>query len=143
MFLVLAANPTGTGPIGTAITRKKRQIHCTKGFKSCPNYNGRGGFECVDTQNDPESCGGCVSFNGKGSGTDCTAMEGVSVTRCVKGSCVIDSCGRGYAKSLDGSSCAPVSSMDGSNPTAFSSQNSVAKSKRSSSAKGAIRGRVF
>ncbi|KIO29695.1 hypothetical protein M407DRAFT_21121 [Tulasnella calospora MUT 4182] len=113
-------NPTGGGPVGTAITRKKRTIYCTKGFDSCPHYSGRGGFECVDTQNDPESCGGCVSLDVKGKGTDCTAIDGVSVSRCVKGSCVIDSCGKGYAKSLDGSSCI----------SAFNSQQ-------------AIRGRAF
>ncbi|KAG9043095.1 hypothetical protein FS837_010035 [Tulasnella sp. UAMH 9824] len=119
-------NPTGSGPIGTAITRKKR-MHCTRGLESCPHYSGRGGFECVDTQTDAESCGGCVSPDGKGSGTDCTAIEGVSVARCAKGSCVIDACRKGYAKSLDGSSCTPVGS----------------KSERSSPAKRAIRGRAY
>ncbi|KAG8956979.1 hypothetical protein FRC00_004645, partial [Tulasnella sp. 408] len=81
-------NPTGPGPVGTAITRKKR-MHCTRGLESCPHYSGRGAFECVDTQSDPESCGGCVSLDGKGSGTDCTAIDGVSVAHCAKGSCVI------------------------------------------------------
>ncbi|KAG8898502.1 hypothetical protein FRC00_002725, partial [Tulasnella sp. 408] len=155
-------NPTGTGPTGTAITRKKR-MHCTRGLESCPHYSGRGGFECVDTRNDPESCGGCVSLDGKGSGTDCTAIDGVSVARCAKGSCVIgqypgispsltrtyrlapvaDACRKGYAKSLDGSSCTLVGSKDSSNPEAFNSQDVGATSKRSSTAKRAIRGRAF
>ncbi|KAG8923391.1 hypothetical protein FRC01_012807 [Tulasnella sp. 417] len=138
-------NPTGPGPTGSPINaKKKRGLHCTKGFQSCPHYSGRGGFECVDTQNDPESCGGCVSLDGKGSGTDCTALEGVSVTRCAAGSCIIDACRKGYAKSLDGTSCVSVSSVDGSNPEAFSSQELGATAKRGSPAKrAAIRGRIF
>ncbi|KAG8946371.1 Dihydroxyacetone synthase [Tulasnella sp. 408] len=82
-------NPTDDGPSGTAITRKKRGTRCQKGWQLCSNYLGVRGSECVDTQNDPESCGGCVSAVGKSSGTDCTAMEGVGLARCVKGSCVI------------------------------------------------------
>ncbi|KIO29697.1 hypothetical protein M407DRAFT_21123 [Tulasnella calospora MUT 4182] len=136
-------NPTDGGPTGSPIARKKRDTHCTRGLESCPHYSGRGGFECVNTQNDPESCGGCVSFDGKGSGTDCTALEGVSVTRCAKGSCVVDACRKGYAKSLDGSSCTLAKSVDGSNSEALKSWNSGATSKRSSPAKRAIRGRVF
>ncbi|KAG8910582.1 hypothetical protein FRC01_006249 [Tulasnella sp. 417] len=118
-------NPNGGGPVGSPITTRKRGLQCTRGFESCPHYSGRGGVECVDTQSDPESCGGCVSVDGKGSGTDCTALEGVSVTRCAKGSCVIDACKKGYAKSLDGSSCVPTTTLN------------------SQSAKRAIRGRVF
>ncbi|KAG9043097.1 hypothetical protein FS837_010037 [Tulasnella sp. UAMH 9824] len=136
-------NPTDDGPSGTAITRKKRGLLCPKGFKLCPNYSGRGGSECVDTQNDPECCGGCVSIVGKSGGTDCTAIDGVSVARCVKGSCVIDSCRAGYAKSSDGSSCSSVSSVDGSNPEAFGTHNLGATSKRRSPAKRSVRGRDF
>ncbi|KAG8990586.1 hypothetical protein FRB90_001700 [Tulasnella sp. 427] len=84
-----------------------------KGFKACPRYSGRGGFDCVDTENDPESCGGCLTVDGKGDGKDCTAVKGVSVTRCVEGGCVIDSCRRGWKKSLDGKTCTSVSGGPG------------------------------
>lgn len=139
----ICPNPTDDGPSGTAITRKTRGIRCQKGFQLCSHYLGIAGSECVDTQNDPESCGGCVSVVGKSSGTDCTAINNVSSTRCVKGSCVIDSCRDGYAKSSDGSSCTMVSSADGSNPEAFGSYNLGASSKRRSSAKRSVRGRDF
>ncbi|KAG8967764.1 hypothetical protein FRC05_001943, partial [Tulasnella sp. 425] len=128
-------NPTGSGPVGSPVARKKRDMHCTRGLQACPRYAGRGGFECINTRSDPESCGGCRDLDGKGSGSDCTAITGVSVTRCVKGSCVIDSCKKGYTKSLDGSSCVSSSSADGSNPEAFNAQEMGARMKRNSFAK--------
>ncbi|KAG8902047.1 hypothetical protein FRC00_002420 [Tulasnella sp. 408] len=81
-------NSTSSGPIGTAISRKKRDLRCTQGYDACPRYSGRGGFDCVDTENDPESCGGCIGLDGQGTGTDCTTIKGASVTRCVKRACV-------------------------------------------------------
>lgn len=128
-------NPTGSGPVGSPVARKKRDMHCTRGLQACPRYAGRGGFECINTRSDPESCGGCRDLDGKGSGSDCTAITGVSVTRCVKGSCVIDSCQKGYTKSLDGSSCVSSSSADGSNTEAFNAQEMGARMKRNSFAK--------
>ncbi|KAG8943610.1 hypothetical protein FRC04_002771 [Tulasnella sp. 424] len=137
-------NPTGDGPIGTAISRKKRSIKCTKGFDACPRYSGRGGFDCIDTENDPESCGGCLGLDGSGSGTDCTAIKGVSVTRCVKRSCVIDSCRKGWAKSLDGASCVLVSRTTGSSQaTELHVQDTNTRKKRTSSAKRSIRGSIY
>ncbi|KAG9042530.1 hypothetical protein FS837_010751 [Tulasnella sp. UAMH 9824] len=154
-------NPTGPGPVGTAITRK-RQIQCTKGFTSCPRLSGTAGFDCVDTENDPESCGGCVGLDGSGSGTDCTAIKGTSATSCVKGSCVIgeylaralslafeigalmivlftsDSCRKGWVKSLDGTSCVPASETDG-----LHAQDTNTKKIKRSSAKRAIRHTLF
>ncbi|KAG8944078.1 hypothetical protein FRC04_002218 [Tulasnella sp. 424] len=135
LSIAVASNPTGSGPVGSPVARKKRDMHCTRGLQACPRYAGRGGFECINTRSDPESCGGCRDLDGKGSGSDCTAITGVSVTRCVKGSCVIDSCKKGYTKSLDGSSCVSSSSADGSNPEAFNAQEMGARMKRNSFAK--------
>ncbi|KAG8917871.1 hypothetical protein FRC01_002157 [Tulasnella sp. 417] len=129
-------NPHGDGPQGTAITRKKRDVQCANGLTACARFAGRGGFDCVDTENDPESCGGCVGADGEGAGTDCTAIKGVNVTRCVNKSCVIDSCRKGFVKSLDGSSCVLAShATDG-----LHAQD--AKLKRSS-AKRAVRHTMF
>ncbi|KAG8964073.1 hypothetical protein FRC05_004300 [Tulasnella sp. 425] len=134
-------NTTGSGPQGTAISRKRRDVQCTKGFEACPRFSGRGGFDCVDTENDPEACGGCPSDDGQGSGTDCTAIKGVSVTRCVKRSCVIDSCRKGWVKSLDGTSCVSASHPTGSSD-GIHVQDTDAKKKRSS-AKRAIRANIY
>lgn len=60
--------------------------------------SGRGGFDCVDVANDPESCGDCVAPFGSGvtsedgeeyTGQDCTAIQGVSVAGCRRGSCYV------------------------------------------------------
>ncbi|KIO28220.1 hypothetical protein M407DRAFT_22553 [Tulasnella calospora MUT 4182] len=96
---------TPGGPQGSPITRKRRDVECAAGFTACARFFGRGGFDCVDTKNDPESCGGCVGPDGKGTGTDCTTIKGVIVTRCVQGSCVIDSCRKRWIRSLDSTSC--------------------------------------
>ncbi|KAG8918544.1 hypothetical protein FRC01_001804, partial [Tulasnella sp. 417] len=82
-------NPTSSGPIGTPVGAQKRSMQCAQGLDACPRYSGRGGFDCVDTENDPEACGGCIGLDGRGTGKDCTAIEGASVTRCVKRSCVV------------------------------------------------------
>lgn len=52
-------------------------------------------FECVDTQTDLESCGGCVdndSPHGERNlhgGRDCSAIPNVDSVRCVSGKCLI------------------------------------------------------
>ncbi|KIO28221.1 hypothetical protein M407DRAFT_22554 [Tulasnella calospora MUT 4182] len=132
-------NTTGSGPVGTAISRKKRDLRCAQGFTACPRYSGRGGFDCVDTENDPESCGGCVGLDGEGTGTDCTATKGASVTRCVKRSCVVDSCRKGWVKSIDGTSCVLVSRSS----RGVHAQGTEVKRKSTSSAKRAIRAKIF
>ncbi|KAG8943608.1 hypothetical protein FRC04_002769 [Tulasnella sp. 424] len=133
-------NPTGNGPQGTAISRKRRDVQCTNGFEACPRYSGNGGSDCIDTENDPESCGGCLGLDGEGPGTDCTAIKGVSVTRCVKKSCVIDSCRKGWVKSLDGTSCVVNSHSTGSSESDDLHVQDTDAKKRRSSAKRAIRG---
>ncbi|KAG8873930.1 hypothetical protein FRB98_008717 [Tulasnella sp. 332] len=76
--------------------KRKRSLTCMRGYQRCAQYAGLGGFECVDTANDPESCGGCVVPEGisqrdmdngydEASGQDCTAIPGVSATTCRRG----------------------------------------------------------
>lgn len=74
---------------------------CAFGLHHCPVYGQwqKGtflkGFECIDTQHELESCGGCVhndspdgEVNNRG-GQDCSAITGVDTVRCVQGRCVI------------------------------------------------------
>lgn len=69
-------------------------------------------FECVDTQNALDSCGGCVgpeSDNGTGNtGRDCSAIENTDKVRCGKGRCVVDKCRNGYKVGIGGDSCVSV-----------------------------------
>ncbi|KAG8901778.1 hypothetical protein FRC00_004651 [Tulasnella sp. 408] len=115
---------------------------CNDGFISCPRYSGRGGFDCVDIENDPEVCGGCVGLDGSGSGTDCNAIHGTSATRCVRGSCVIDSCRKGWVKSLDGSACVLASRATGFAALDGLHAQDAKKAKRSSGQR-AIRHNIF
>ncbi|KAG8903498.1 hypothetical protein FRB99_003212 [Tulasnella sp. 403] len=104
----ICPNPATSGPQGSAINRKKRDITCTRGHKLCPHWAGRGGFECVNVQSDAESCGGCIDVDAKGNadkGRDCTALPGVNVVYCVDGGCQIESCRKGFTLSADAKSC--------------------------------------
>ena len=74
------------------------------GEKSCPLYGSTGGrgflkaYECVDVQNDLESCGGCVMDDSPfgertaDGGRDCSAIPNVDAVTCRRGECVIREC---------------------------------------------------
>ncbi|KAH9485364.1 Protein priA [Psilocybe cubensis] len=116
----------GSSPFASVSSKPKRHvIHaplCRRtGQKACPVYgfNWRGGkhhsftsYECVDIENDLESCGGCVQQSNDGEasadgGRDCSAIPNVSTVRCHKSECVIDSCQAGFIRSADGTHCVP------------------------------------
>ncbi|KAI0639396.1 hypothetical protein C8Q77DRAFT_1152380 [Trametes polyzona] len=78
---------------------------CPNGLEACPlvGLTGLSGdYECADTRNDVQSCGGCVST---GAGVDCTAIDGVGNVGCNNGKCVVLTCAAGYKRSADGSLC--------------------------------------
>lgn len=90
---------------GVPVTKKARRSMshmCPEGLSRCPLP--RGGYECVDTRTDIESCGGCPRLGEKveNPGVDCTDLPGVSGVRCLEGRCQVDACDRGYVF-LDGS----------------------------------------
>jgi len=89
------------------MNRRRSTAKCIRGYKRCPHYAGIGGFECVDIDNDPESCGGCVGFDfvRGDAGQDCTDIPNVSVVKCVSRKCMIETCRKGYTRSADGKSC--------------------------------------
>lgn len=85
---------------------------CPGSLSSClvnvPTVHSGVSFECIDTQAELESCGGCVNGyysrqfvigqNITFSGVDCTSMEGVTfgAVSCVSGQCVASRCRSGY-----------------------------------------------
>ena len=112
--------------------KKRGPLNCRRSYTACPHISGRGGWDCVDTKNDPEMCGGCISLDGtsgKGDGQDCTAIPNVNIVHCKRGGCVIgkslakrcnplsnpnisssESCRKGFTLGEDGKSCVrPVS----------------------------------
>lgn len=69
-------------------TVKARTVSlCPRGLEACPipGLSGASGdVECLDTDVEITSCGGCAST---GAGQDCTALEGVWNVGCYRGSC--------------------------------------------------------
>ncbi|KAI0783350.1 hypothetical protein C8Q75DRAFT_810936 [Abortiporus biennis] len=91
---------------------QKRSAACSDGFTACGVYGWTGlrsntAWECVDTQSDLESCGGCaIPLNARSPhGIDCTAIPGVSDVSCGAGSCRVHSCLPGYSVSMDKTYC--------------------------------------
>ncbi|GAA6033404.1 hypothetical protein JCM8097_006734 [Rhodosporidiobolus ruineniae] len=76
---------------------------------------GSGGFECIDTAQALDSCGGCASL---GEGQDCTAIRGAAGVGCDAGKCVVFSCESGWKPSLRGDKCVRVKGAAGRNSTA-------------------------
>ncbi|KAK4058483.1 hypothetical protein OIO90_000645 [Microbotryomycetes sp. JL221] len=74
-----------------------------------------GGYECLDTTQSLESCGGCAST---GEGQDCTKIRGAVGVGCDAGSCVVFSCQAGWRPNLSGTKCVRVRTHnDSSNHT--------------------------
>jgi len=110
-------------PVSSPLPRRSliRKPQCKPRQKICPVFGSytRGGpltvsgYDCVDVHNDLESCGGCVdeSRDGRRSedgGRDCSAIPHIDAVRCEGNRCIIDSCRRGFVKSVDGEHCVPL-----------------------------------
>lgn len=83
---------------------------CPRGLTLCgvssSSYS-KTSWECLDTQNGLESCGGCaVGILGHpASGMDCTAIEGVEDVACRGGKCQVSACASGWKVSECGTMC--------------------------------------
>ncbi|KAL0948234.1 hypothetical protein HGRIS_010834 [Hohenbuehelia grisea] len=97
--ILIASSALGATPPAASL--------CRSGETQC-NLRGviRGGprptLECFDTQNDVNSCGGCLSSHfapaadSSSPGKDCATIEGAAQTTCIRGACVIEQCRTGY-----------------------------------------------
>ncbi|WWC71748.1 uncharacterized protein I206_105707 [Kwoniella pini CBS 10737] len=99
--------------------REKRENYwCHKGLTACQLEEDSNSFECVDTQNDLESCGGCLhgAYNPAGNnitvpiGIDCSSIPGVSLghSTCSSGKCDFD-CKKGWE--VRGDKCVKAESL--------------------------------
>ncbi|KIK68321.1 hypothetical protein GYMLUDRAFT_68188 [Collybiopsis luxurians FD-317 M1] len=89
---------------------KHMQRTCRPGWTACGIPGGRkNDWECVDTQNDLESCGGCPfitsSLTSDIAGVDCTTLPGVANVACVRGACSVNKCMPGFKISRSGQHC--------------------------------------
>jgi hypothetical protein len=77
---------------------------CPKNLEACPIKGSLlpGSYECLDTANELESCGGCASI---GKGQDCTTIEGAWNVGCEQGRCKVLACAAGYRLTFDRTSC--------------------------------------
>ncbi|KNZ60339.1 hypothetical protein VP01_1568g2 [Puccinia sorghi] len=65
-------------------------------------------YECLDTQQELTSCGGCVTL---GNGTNCATLRGAGMSGCSNGKCTIFSCARGFKFSKRDQACHRVHSQ--------------------------------
>ncbi|KAG7528587.1 hypothetical protein FFLO_06073 [Filobasidium floriforme] len=97
---------------GVPISPLKRRINgdrCPEGLTSClTKVGGKDVFECIDTNRDLESCGGCTSPDPRLDnstagvlGRDCSEIPHASGVTCNNGQCVVNSCVRGYTAAGD------------------------------------------
>jgi len=92
--------------------KRKRDLDtCPPQHERCPVLHGRGGWECVNTQEDIEACGGCPGVDGDSQGVDCTQIAGAESVSCSNGACVIDECSRGYRLDHKHTTCTPIAGM--------------------------------
>ncbi|GAA5887227.1 hypothetical protein JCM16303_007383 [Sporobolomyces ruberrimus] len=100
-------------PSSRARTRRselaRREALCPYGHSLCTVSNdsllgGGGGFECIDTSSNLESCGACP---GQG-GVDCSALPGVSASACVESVCEIWSCLDSHVWSAETQTCIEI-----------------------------------
>ncbi|KAG0151684.1 hypothetical protein CROQUDRAFT_71416 [Cronartium quercuum f. sp. fusiforme G11] len=68
---------------------------CPAGLNACPisPFSASKGYECIDTQEEIESCGGCSST---GEGLNCNTIPGVKYAGCAVGQCLAFECETGF-----------------------------------------------
>ncbi|KAH9821802.1 hypothetical protein DFH28DRAFT_532189 [Melampsora americana] len=73
---------------------------CPIGLSACPisPFSSSKGYECIDTQEEIESCGGCSST---GEGINCNTVPGVKFAGCAASQCLAFSCEEGYNLTSD------------------------------------------
>ncbi|GAA5967916.1 hypothetical protein JCM11641_005807 [Rhodosporidiobolus odoratus] len=79
-------------PAQDASVVEEDAFKCPSGERACPIGN-FGGWECIDTSNELESCGGCP---GERSSVNCLAQAGAENVACIESQCVISSCFPGF-----------------------------------------------
>ncbi|WVW79138.1 hypothetical protein I302_101104 [Kwoniella bestiolae CBS 10118] len=89
-------------------TRNRKRALCPGTLTACVVPGVSDSFECIDTKQELESCGGCMSgeFNEHNStmGIDCTSLPGVprGAVTCSNSKCTAFACKKGWTLASDG-----------------------------------------
>ncbi|PLW20180.1 hypothetical protein PCANC_09848 [Puccinia coronata f. sp. avenae] len=91
------ASPSAKARRSLPDSKKGDKPRCPSGLTACPiskttEFTASTPYECIDTQQEINSCGGCVTL---GNGTDCATLRGTGTSGCSSGKCTIFSCARG------------------------------------------------
>ncbi|KAI9631641.1 hypothetical protein KEM48_014550 [Puccinia striiformis f. sp. tritici PST-130] len=97
-FAATRCGPANSTPSATSKYYKRQSTaigHCPTGLDACPisSFNTSPGYECVNTQEELEHCGGCSST---GDGVDCNTITGVESAGCSRGQCMAFACKEGF-----------------------------------------------
>ncbi|KAH9974984.1 hypothetical protein BGW80DRAFT_1487986, partial [Lactifluus volemus] len=104
----------GSCPSSVPPPKKKRWVGSGVCAEMGPEWAACGVFgggarawECIDTANNLESCGGCAlpltPFTPIGQ--DCSSLPGVADVACIMGECAVGRCLPGYVPAHDGTHC--------------------------------------
>ncbi|EGG01680.1 uncharacterized protein MELLADRAFT_72934 [Melampsora larici-populina 98AG31] len=91
--------PPSPQPSGSSNRKLRRSLYgeqvpaCPNNETACPISHLSLGFECIDTNLELASCGGCVT---KGEGENCLSITGAAGVGCLEGKCVVFSAESGY-----------------------------------------------
>ncbi|KAI0343800.1 hypothetical protein BDW22DRAFT_1210260 [Trametopsis cervina] len=120
---------TPTGVCNSAVPQphaRRQTLHadaqssCRSHEEVCGVYGStKYAYECINTQKNLESCGGCVIPNPfllptilptAATGVDCTAIDHAGDVSCVSGRCIVQTCEDGWEVDAARATCVPKSS---------------------------------
>ncbi|KAI6038524.1 hypothetical protein EDC04DRAFT_1946692 [Pisolithus marmoratus] len=99
----------------TPPSRRQNEPKCADGLQMCGIATASNGqsWKCVDVNNDPMACGGCIKSSPFGSsttnGVNCNEISNVKTATCSNGKCVVQNCEDGYGPTSANDACIPAS----------------------------------
>lgn len=102
-YCSLCPSKCAATPSARARRVKRSQVAlglCPIGLSACPisPFSSSKGYECIDTHEEIESCGGCSTT---GEGINCNTVPGVKFAGCAAGQCLAFSCEKGFKLTAD------------------------------------------
>ncbi|KAI6121130.1 hypothetical protein F5141DRAFT_1257479 [Pisolithus sp. B1] len=111
----------------TPPSRRQNDPKCADDLQMCGTAGASNGqsWKCVDANNDPMTCGGCVKPSPFGSsttsGVNCNQISNVKTATCSNGKCIVQECEDGYDPTSANDAC--IRALK--NPQARSTESSL------------------